>query len=135
MQVTTDSSSEIASPNLQIEELSKPPMEVTTDLWRSAVPVDESRQISASSCEVYREAIQLGLSRGRNATGIWQDLIDSRGFGSGYQSVKRFVRKLRVRHSPEARVVLETSPGEEASGKSPAKSVRWCRNIGVPGCC
>jgi transposase len=31
-----------------------------------------------------------------------------------YQSVKRFVRKLRGARSPEARVVIETSPGEEA---------------------
>jgi hypothetical protein len=25
---------------------------------------------------------------------IWQDLVDTRGFTGGYQSVKRFVRKL-----------------------------------------
>jgi hypothetical protein len=25
---------------------------------------------------------------------IWQDLVDARGFPGGYQSVKRFVRKL-----------------------------------------
>ena len=26
---------------------------------------------------------------------IWQDLVDDHGFTGGYQSVKRFVRKLR----------------------------------------
>ena len=36
--------------------------------------------------------------------GIWQDLVDSYGFEGGYQSVKRFVRKLRGTRSPEARV-------------------------------
>jgi len=46
--------------------------------------------------------------------GIWQDLVDSYGFADGYQSVKRFVRKLRGMRSPEARVVIETSPGEES---------------------
>ncbi|EQD38956.1 Integrase catalytic region, partial [mine drainage metagenome] len=54
------------------------------------------------------------LSRGRNATGIWQDLVDTHGFTGGYQSVKRLVRKLRGAVSPEARVIIETKPGEEA---------------------
>ena len=34
-----------------------------------------------------------GLSRGRNAKAIWQDLVDSHGFTGAYQSVKRFVRQ------------------------------------------
>jgi len=55
----------------------------------------------------------VGLSRGRNAKAIWQDLVDIHGFTGGYQSVKRFVRKLLGRRSPEARVVIETAPGEE----------------------
>ena len=45
--------------------------------------------------------------------GIWQDLVDRHGFTGGYQSVKRFVRKLRGAVSPEARVIIETRPGEE----------------------
>ena len=45
--------------------------------------------------------------------GIWQDLVDGHGFAGGYQSVKRFVRKLRGAVSPEARVIIETQPGEE----------------------
>jgi transposase len=44
---------------------------------------------SASVCEAYRDAIELGLSRGRNAKAIWQDLVDASGFSGGYQSVKR----------------------------------------------
>jgi len=46
--------------------------------------------------------------------GIWQDLVDSYGFEGGYQSVKRFVRKLRGTRSPEARVIIETTAGEES---------------------
>jgi hypothetical protein len=49
----------------------------------------------ASACTAYREAIELGLSRGRNARAIWQDLVSEYGFASSYQSVQRFVRKLR----------------------------------------
>ena len=72
------------------------------------------RSPSASACEPYREAIELGLSQGRNAMAIWQDLVDAHGFTGGYQSVKRFVRKLRGSQSPEACAVIETAPGEEA---------------------
>ena len=73
MPVTTDSGPEIFFLNLPTECFSKPAMEVTTDLGRSAVSVEESRPTSASVYELYRETIQLGLSRGRNAMGIWQD--------------------------------------------------------------
>ena len=38
------------------------------------------RSSSASACEPYREAIGVGLSRGRNAKAIWQDLVDGHGF-------------------------------------------------------
>jgi transposase len=58
--------------------------------------------------------IELELSRGRNAMGIWQDLVDGHGFTSSYQSVQRFVRKLRGATSPEARAIIETKLGEEA---------------------
>ena len=45
---------------------------------------------------------------------IWQDLVDDHGFTGRYNSVKRFVRKQRGITTPEARVVIETAPGEEA---------------------
>ena len=69
---------------------------------------------STSFCEPYREAIELGLSRGRNARAIWQDLVSEYGFANNYQSVQRFVRKLRGTQAPEARVVIVTAPGQEA---------------------
>ena len=99
----------------------KPPIEVITDfepaLADSATPNIEpqaSRSPSASACVAHRDAIELGLSRGRNAMAIWQDLVDTCGFAASYQSVRRFVRKLEADLSPEARVVINTAPGEEA---------------------
>jgi transposase len=84
---------------------SKPANEVITD--SAVVP-------SPSACEPYREAIDLGLSRGRNAMAIWQDLVSEYGFASSYQSVQRFVRKRRGTQTPEARVVIVTAPGQES---------------------
>ena len=84
---------------------SKPANEEITD---SAVVT------GASVCEPYREAIDLGLSRGRNAMAIWQDLVSEYGFASSYQSVQRFVRKRRGTQTPEARVVIVTAAGQEA---------------------
>jgi transposase len=72
------------------------------------------RSPSASACEPYRELIEQGLSRGRNAMAIWQDLVDHHGSKAGYQSVQRFAGKLRNSAMPEARAVIETAPGEEA---------------------
>jgi hypothetical protein len=80
-----------------------------------AQPAPEpGRSPSASACEAHRDVIEVGLSRGRNAKAIWQNLVDACGFAGGYQSVKRFVRKLRGKLSPEACAVIETAPGEEA---------------------
>jgi transposase len=67
----------------------------------------------SSACDPYRETIELGLSRGRNAMAIWQDLVGQHGFTGGYQSVKRFVRKLRGVQSPEACAVILTKAGED----------------------
>lgn len=77
-------------------------------------PVSTQASSGRSACEPFREAIELGLSKGRNAKGIWQDLVDRSGFAGGYQSVKRFLRGLRGKSSPEACAVIETAPGEEA---------------------
>jgi hypothetical protein len=59
------------------------------------------------------KTIELGLSRGRNAMAIRQDLVDQYGFASSYQSVQRFVRNLRSTQSPEARVVITTPPARK----------------------
>jgi transposase len=96
----------------------KPAIEVSTD-----PPADNptaeakpqpGRSPSASACEPYREIIQAALAKGRNAMAIFQDLVDGHSFPARYSSVKRFVQKLRGSPTPEARVVIETAPGEEA---------------------
>jgi transposase len=91
---------------------SKPANEVTTDFFGGIPLSGENPAPSASVCEPYREAIERGLSRGRNAVGIWQDLVNS-GFEGAYESVKRFVRKLRGSADPEAVGIIQTAPGEE----------------------
>jgi transposase len=96
-----------------------PAKEVITDLGAESgvIVTPEPPQLvshpSISLAANYHEAIELGLSRGRNAMAIWQDLVDSHGFTASYQSVQRFVHKLQVSVAPEARVVIETAPGEE----------------------
>lgn len=65
---------------------------------------------SASTCEAFREAIELGLRHGRNAMGIWQDLVSQAGFSGGYHAVKRFVCKLRGSPTAEACAVIMTPP-------------------------
>ena len=98
----------------------KPANEVITDsgveLAGSVAPsptAPPGRSPTSSACEPYRETIELGLARGRNAMAIWQDLVDTCGFTASYQSVQRFVHKLCPSPSPEARVVIETTAGEE----------------------
>src|SRR5258708_33912223 len=68
---------------------------------------------STSLCEPFRDAVELGLSQGRNAMAIWQDLVSESGFRGGYQTVKRFVRKLRGNQPPQPRAVIITAPGAE----------------------
>ena len=93
----------------------KPAIEVITDfgaeLSSPGPQPSHSRSVCASA--PFRDAIELGLSRGRNAMAIWQDLVDTCGFSGSYQSVQRFVRQLHPSHSPEACAVIETAPGEE----------------------
>jgi transposase len=95
----------------------KPAIEVTTDFGLakrpSEAPATAKSTRSVSTCEPYREVIESGLGRGRNAMAIWQDLVSQQGFEYGYQSVRRFVNKLHPQETQEARPVIVTAPGEE----------------------
>jgi transposase len=66
-----------------------------------------------SACAAHAEFIQAQVQLGRNAQSIYQDLVEAHGFTHRYNSVKRFVRTLKVRE-PERFDVLESLPGEEA---------------------
>ena len=88
----------------------KPANEVAPDLEVPAALAGTSR---TSRCEPFLEFIELSLSKGRNAKGIWQNLVDDHGFTCGYSSVKRFVRKRRGGSNAQARAVIVTPAGEE----------------------
>ena len=115
-----------SNPNTNPENLStqgkakataKPANAVTTGFGTESTGLEEEnpkRIRSASACEPFREAIELGLSRGRDATAIWQDLVAENGFDGGYQTVKRYVRKMRGNQPLQPRAVIVTGPGEES---------------------
>jgi transposase len=86
-----------------ISELESPPPRPP------ACPPKQAR----SACEAHREWIQAQVQLGRNAISIYQDLVERHGFTHRYNSVKRFVRTLKLRE-PERFDVLESGPGEEA---------------------
>ena len=112
--VTTDPDGQ-ASPGEAVGASSepKPASVVTTDL--SVAELERGPRVSpcASACEPYRELIEDAVRRSRNAMAIWQDLVDDHGFEAKYESVKRFVRKLRVTGESTAHPVIVTAPGEE----------------------
>jgi transposase len=91
----------------------KAAIEVTTGFLLEKTRSAQDAEPSLSTCEPYRELIELELGHGRNAMGIWQDLVDRHGFPGGYQSVKRYVRQLRGTGPAEPRAVIRTQPGEE----------------------
>jgi transposase len=70
-------------------------------------------KLARSACEEHRAWIEAQVQLGRNAQGIYQDLVERFGFAHRYNSVKRFVRSLRGR-DPERFDVLESLPGEES---------------------
>ena len=65
-----------------------------------------------SWCEPYREIIEAKLATGLTAQRIWQDLGED-GFEGGYQSVKRFCRRLKAANPLPFRR-MECEPGAEA---------------------
>jgi hypothetical protein len=89
----------IPPPDRRKQRLAKPAIPVTTG------SADSQPTPSANFCEPSREAIELGLRSGR--------ICSQAGFRGGYQTVKRFVRKLRGWQTPEACAVIVTGPGEE----------------------
>ena len=66
-----------------------------------------------SKAEPYREIIEAKLERGLSYQRIWQDLRSEHGFDGGYDSVKRFARRLSA-GMPLPFRRMECGPGEEA---------------------
>src|SRR5437667_293513 len=114
-EVTTDpSEAKAASEVTDNPSEAKPANEVTTDFGQPISPPTRNRDRATSECEPFRDLIEQGLGCDRNAMAIWQDLVTDHGFPHGYQTVKRFVRKLRGAMSPEAAGIICTAVGEEA---------------------
>jgi transposase len=76
-------------------------------------PPAPAPKAARSACEPHRAWIEKQLELGRNAQAIYQSLVEEFAFEHRYNSVKRFVRRLKVR-DPERFDVLESLPGEEA---------------------
>ncbi len=66
-----------------------------------------------SACEPHRKWIEQQVRLGRNAMAIYQDLVERFNFNHKYNSVKRFVRRLKQK-TPKQFDRLEFLPGEEA---------------------
>ena len=66
-----------------------------------------------SRCEPFRAVILAQLELGLTAQRIWQDLKAEHGFGGSYQSVQRFVKRLRTT-TPLPFRRMESDPGEQA---------------------
>src|SRR5664279_453176 len=67
---------------------------------------------SRSSCEGHRPFITAEITKGRNGTAIFQDLVEHHGYEGSYDAVKRFVRTL-VPSTQKFSCRFETLPGQD----------------------
>lgn len=86
-------------------------IEQTPPPW-PPTPIASAEPMRTSLCEPHRTFIEAQLRLRRNAMAIYQDLVDAHGFVGKYNSVKRFVGKLKV-DAPEQFDRLSFLPGEE----------------------
>jgi transposase len=81
------------------------------------VPTDpgnpDKRNVSKSKAARYHDEIKLKLQNGQHGVSIYQDLVCERGYTGSYDSIKRYVRKLRKK-APDLYARIETPPGDEA---------------------
>ena len=99
--------------------LAKPAISTTgvegTDEAKPAISTAGKNIGRKSQCEPLAEVIMAKVEVGLSAQRIYQDLVEESGFTDSYQSVKRFVRKLRS-IQPDRVWRLECQPG----GRTPA---------------
>ena len=74
---------------------------------------DRTVNQAKSACMEHKAWIEEQIRLGRNAMAIYQDLVERFAFEHRYNSVKRFVRRLRKK-DPKRYDRLEFLPGEEA---------------------
>ena len=68
---------------------------------------------SKSKAAHYHNEINRKLENGQHARSIYQDLVCERQYSGSYDSIKRYIRKLKHR-TPDLYARIETPPGEEA---------------------
>ena len=90
-----------------------PPLRPPAPAEGAPSSAEPSSATGTSACESHRPWIEAQLLLGRNAQSLYQDLVEQHGFEHRYNSVKRFVARLKARE-PERFDVLEFLPGEEA---------------------
>lgn len=92
------------------------PPKVPTDPPRDAEPKSDGKKaavrVSRSRCREHAEFIEKAIAAGRNATAIYQDLVQHHGYDGSYDAVKRFARTLRS-DEPKVSCRFETEPGQE----------------------
>jgi hypothetical protein len=82
---------------------------------------------ATSLCEPHRAFIEAQLLLKRNAVAIYQDLVDSHGFAGAYNSVKRFVARLRRKVAPRWPLQI---PPPVATPNSPRQDGRIMTALG-----
>lgn len=91
----------------------------------------KSNKISKSKVVVYDIQIRDKLRKGQSGRSIYQDLYSEENYRGSYDSVKRYVRKLK-RKEPKLYSRIETDPGKEAQvdfgqGSPTLKNGRYCK--------
>ena len=87
----TDSNSQSVPPNEN-----KVPTEGVVHFEVPTDPKVTDKKISSKSkASVYHNEIKRKLGRGQHAVSIYQDLVCERGYSGSYDSIKRYVRKLK----------------------------------------
>jgi len=80
-------------------EDSKPANEVITGFLPEVRLPEQGGKRPSGASEAYRELIELELSRGRNAMGIWQDLVDKHGYTTCSSMTQLRWQTLRWNHN------------------------------------
>jgi transposase len=89
----------------------------TGEVVHFEVPTDpasrDERRSSKSKATVHHDIILTKLQNGQHAVSIYQDLVSGCQYAGGYDSIKRYVRKLKQK-TPTVYARIETPPGDEA---------------------
>jgi transposase len=107
----------ISTAGFEDDEAAKPAISITGNLAgkEESKPAISIAGIGAgrrSRCEALAEVIGAKVEVGLSAQRIYQDLVEQNGFSDSYQSVQRFVRKLKGTQ-PQRVWRMEAQPGEE----------------------